>query len=84
MLRIPFFEFLLQEIIEKNYHVPGNPASDGDLDLEEIGWGRGGGVNDETEDVLVIDGEGGDEDDDAIDYIHSDEAVASKVAVDEQ
>ena len=46
--------------------------------------GKGGGVNDETEDVLVIDGEGGDEDDDAIDYIHSDEAVVSKVAVDEQ
>ena len=43
LLRIPFFEFLLQEIIEKNYHIPGNPASDGDLDLEEIGWGRGGG-----------------------------------------
>ena len=34
--------------------------------------------------MLVIDGEGGDEDDDAIDYIHSDEAVVSKVAVDEQ
>ena len=42
------------------------------------------GVNDETDDVLVIDGKGGDEDDDAIDYIHSDDAVASKMAVDEQ
>ena len=34
--------------------------------------------------MLVIDGEGGDEDDDAIDYIHSDEAFASIMAVDEQ
>ena len=34
--------------------------------------------------MLVIDGEGGDEDDDAIDCIHSDDAVASKMAVDEQ
>ena len=35
--------------------------------------------------MLVIDGEVGDEDDDAIDYyIHSDEAFASKMAVDEQ
>ena len=76
---MPFIE-RLKEAIEKNYYVPGDPASDGDLDLEEIGWG----VNDETEDVLVIDGEGGDEDDDAIDYIHSDDPVASKMAVDEQ
>ena len=36
------------------------------------------------EDVLVIDGKGGDEDDGAIDYIYSDDAVASKMAVDEQ
>ena len=85
---MPFIE-KLKEITEKNYHVPGNSASGGDLDFEEIGWGRGG-VNDETDDVLVIDGEGGDEDDDAnenddaIDYIHSDDAVASKMAVDEQ
>ena len=78
---MPFIEGL-KEIIEKNYHVPGNPVSDGDLDLAQIGWG--GGVNDETEDVLVVDGEGGDEDDDAIDYIHSDEAVASTMAGDEQ
>ena len=47
-------------------------------------------VNDETEYVLVIDGEGGYEDDDAnenddaIDYIHSDDAVESKMAVYEQ
>ena len=57
------------------------------LQMEIWTWKKlagGGGVNDETEDVLVIDGEGGDEDDDAIDYIHSDEAVVSKVAVDEQ
>ena len=81
---MPFIE-KLKEIIENNYHVPGNPAPDGGLDLEEIGlgWG-GGGVNDQTEDVVVIDGEGANEDDDAIDYIHSDDAVASKMAVDEQ
>ena len=70
---MPFIE-RLKEILEKKYHVPGNPVSDRDLDLEEIGLG----VNDETEDVLVIDCEGGDEDDDAIGYIHSDDAVASK------
>ena len=34
-----------------------------------VGWG-GVGVNDETEDVLVIDGEGGDEDDDATAIFH--------------
>ena len=34
--------------------------------------------------MLVIDGEGGDEDDDAIDYILSDDAVVSKMSVDEQ
>ena len=34
--------------------------------------------------VLVIDGEGGDEDGDAIDYIHGNDAVVSKMAVDEQ
>ena len=73
--QLPFIE-RLKEIIEKNYHIPENPASDGDLDLEEFGWG-GGGLNDETEDMLVIDGEDGDEDgDDAIDYIYSDDAVA--------
>ena len=57
------------------------------LQMEIWTWKKlpgGGGVNDETEDLLVIDGEGGDEDDDAIDYIHSDEAVVSKMAVDEQ
>ena len=58
------------------------------LQMEIWTWKKmaagGGGVNDETEDVLVIDGEGGDEDDDAIDYIHSDDGVASKIAVDEQ
>ena len=42
----------------------------------------GGRVNDVTEDVLVIDGKGGDEDDDVIDYILSDDAVASRMAVD--
>ena len=58
------------------------------LQMEIWTWkklpGGGEGVNDETEDLLVIDGEGGDEDDDAIDYIHSDDAVMSKMAVDEQ
>ena len=58
------------------------------LQMEIWTWkrlARGWGVNDETEDVLVIDCKGGDEDDDdAIDYIHSDDAVASKMAVDEQ
>ena len=34
--------------------------------------------------MLVIDGEGGGEDDDVIDYIHSDDAVASKMAVNER
>ena len=38
--QLPFIE-RLKEIIEKNCHVPGNPASDGNLDLEEIGWGEG-------------------------------------------
>ena len=72
----------LKYIIEETYHVPGNPASDGDLDLEEIGWG--GGVNDETENMLVVHGEGRDEGDHAIDYIHNDAAVASKMAGNEQ
>ena len=39
--KLPFIE-KLKEIIEKNYHIPGNPASYGDLDLEELA-GRGGG-----------------------------------------
>ena len=78
--QLPFIK-RFREIIEKHYRAPGNPASDGDLDLEEI-CGGGGRVNDETEDVLpVIDGEGWDEDDDAIDYIHSDDAVVSKMLV---
>ena len=34
--KLPFMR--LKEIIEKDYNVPGNPASNGDLDLEEIGW----------------------------------------------
>ena len=38
--QLPFIE-RLKEIIKKNYHIPGNPASDGDLDLKEIGWGGG-------------------------------------------
>ena len=52
--KLPFIE-RLKETIEKNYNVPGNPASNGDLDLEEIGWV----VNDETEDVVTINGESG-------------------------
>ena len=37
--QLPFIE-RLKEIIEKYYHVPRDPASDGDFDLEEIsGWG---------------------------------------------
>ena len=34
--------------------------------------------------MLVIDGEGGEENDDAIDYIHSEDAVVSKMPVNEQ
>ena len=55
------------------------------LQMEIQAWKKwpGGGVNDETEDVLVMDGDGGDEDDDAIDYIHSDDAVTSRMTCDE-
>ena len=75
---LPFIERLI-EIIKKNYHVPGNPRQMEIWTWKKLAWG-----DDETEDVLVIDGEGGDEDDDAIEYIHSDDAIASKMIVDEQ
>ena len=34
--------------------------------------------------VLAVDNESGDEDDDVIDYNHSDDTVTSKMSVDEQ
>ena len=48
----------LEEIIEKNYNVPGNPGSNGDLGLEEAGWA----VNAETDDDVIINDESGIED----------------------
>ena len=71
---MPFIE-RLKEITEKNYNVPGNPTSDGDL--EEIVWI----VNHETEDVVTINGESGDDDDDVNDYNDNDNAGAPKMAV---
>ena len=77
MDKLPFTE-QLEEIIKKSYNVPGSPASGGDWDLEEIGWV----VNDETEDVVTINGESWD-DDDNVDN-DNDNASVSKMAVDYQ
>ena len=62
---MPFIE-RLKEIIEKNYNTPGNRASAGDFDLEDIGWA----INDANEDVVIMNDEIGDEDDDDDDDVN--------------
>ena len=54
----------LKENIEKNYNVLGGPARDRNLDLGELDWV----ANDETEGVVITDGETGDDDDSFYDY----------------